>query len=320
MDFAKVAVTEMARLAALEKGQLPDLPEDRRDPHRRLDIAAFANMVDVVAVIDDQGNRVVEPGNRGRRRLRPVVAWCAQAEGPIADGVDHPADIVGGTAVAVFPLQDRPHDLFQPGGIGKREASEPVEHQIRTVGIAGVDRGFIGGADDRPGTEALVEAQARHVLSACLLVRAQRRIIGKTFEIEAFGAERQRLLADPLVKCRTDTAAHQARGGRDDVQIGEAEVGRMQEDGHRLEPGFGVLGDQKLAQETVFEGIADELRKPGDIAFRHAGELRPDDGPGGGDGGSGRGARRLGDLQDAQHRRSVPSPVASARMRAIMAS
>src|SRR3546814_6364590 len=61
------AVGEAAHRQPAEEVGLVELAEDGADPHRRLHIAAIVHVVDVVLVVDHQGD-LRAPGRRRQRR------------------------------------------------------------------------------------------------------------------------------------------------------------------------------------------------------------------------------------------------------------
>ena len=93
----------------------------------------------------------------------------------------------------------------------------------------GLDRRFVGGVGDRPRAVALVEFEPVGVVGPDLGVGAKRRVVGQAFEIE-LGAERPGLLPHPLIERRADPTAHAAGRGRDQLEIGEADIGRVQQE------------------------------------------------------------------------------------------
>ena len=60
----------LPRLGALEQAGAVELAQDRADAHRRLHVAALADVVDVVLVVDDQRDRSTRGpiAAAGRRR------------------------------------------------------------------------------------------------------------------------------------------------------------------------------------------------------------------------------------------------------------
>ena len=75
----------------------------------------------------------------------------------VLDRVDDHPDVVG--RCIVFSFQDRPHDLLQPVAAGQRLRTERIEHEIRRVSGAGLDRAWgVANVGTRPTVDDSIEA------------------------------------------------------------------------------------------------------------------------------------------------------------------
>ena len=63
-----MALGEMPRARPLEQSSRLELGQDRGDAHRRLDVAALADVVDVVLVVDDEQDTDRRADAPARRR------------------------------------------------------------------------------------------------------------------------------------------------------------------------------------------------------------------------------------------------------------
>src|SRR5690606_5382644 len=114
-----VLQAEMAGRHLLENPGPVEFLQNGRDANRRLDVAAVADMVDVVPVVHDERNlSALWPQVCSARRF-PNVAWLPQAYGIVTEGFHHLVDVAGRSDRAVLPFEDSAHDF--PGlGLPKR--------------------------------------------------------------------------------------------------------------------------------------------------------------------------------------------------------
>ena len=178
--------------------------------------------------------------------------------------------------------------------------AERIEHQIRRIGGAWRHRRLIGGVDDRPRAVALVEFEPVGVVGPDLGVGAERRIVGQALEIE-LRAERARLFAHPLIKRGADAPPRAAERGRDDLEIGEADVRRVQQKRHAERLVARILGHEQARDEAMLQRIGELLGELGDVVIGHRRELLAHDLLRRLDRGAVRRRRGVGHFADAQH-------------------
>jgi hypothetical protein len=166
--------------------------------------------------------------------------------------------------------------------------------------LSWLHRRLIGGVDDRPCTVAFVEFKPVGVAGSDLWIGTERRIVRQALKIK-LGAERARLLAHPFIERGADAPARAAKRGRDDLEIREADIRRVQQERHAKRLVTRVLGNKQARDEAMLERIGKLLRQFGDIVVRHRRELLAHDLLRRLDCGTvGRG-RSVGHFADAQH-------------------
>jgi hypothetical protein len=235
MDLRDVPLREMPGLATLEQPRPLDLAQDGAHAHRRFDIAALADMVDGMLLVADQGDAPV--GADGLRLCGNGllhVAGTAQGQGAGRDGVEDHAHVLGRAFPLVLALQNGPDDVTgavarQPEGLVQR-----VGHQVGRAVVLGREGGLVGRVDDRPRPVAFVEAQPRHVLAQQFRVPAQGRVVGQAFEEEGRVAQGPGFLAHSLVQGRAHAAPAVAQADREVVQVAEAQIREMAQQGEPL--------------------------------------------------------------------------------------
>ena len=301
MDLVDVAVGVVPRLLSLEQAGGLDLGEDGADPDGRFHIAAFMDVVDVVAVVDDQHD-----GLAGGWRLLHGLARPGQPGGPQGDGIGlhrchHHLHIGGWADGGIFFLQNGADDLahLAPGGRGGE--AEAVEDQIGRVAAARREGGFVGGAAERQGAVAFVEPEPRHILLADGGIGAEDGIVGQAFEIDTMCPKGECFLAHPVIEQGTNAAAGAAGGRRQQFQIAEMLLGEIQQKRHPGHLAGCLLGREQPGNELVFQWVVELVRQLVDVGGIHARELEFEDAPGLGDGrGIGR-CHIVEDFADAQH-------------------
>lgn len=254
---------------ALEPAGRLEATPDRGDAGRGLDVAALAHMVDVVLVVDEEGD--LELPGWSRLKLLP---WLAVAKWPeldriVDDGVDDHAVVLGWTQGAVLALQDRADRGagLVPGWCGL--APQQVDHQIGWIGRIRLQRRLVPRARQRPGSPALVEPQTRLVLSPDTGIRREGGVVGEALEVERVGPQELGLAAHPLVQSASHTARGDGGRGGDEVQKTETGVGCVQNQGEPLDHPACVLCDQQHRPEAEFHRVQ-EL--PGDLVDLLAGQ------------------------------------------------
>ncbi|VTR64985.1 hypothetical protein DESC_290056 [Desulfosarcina cetonica] len=125
--------------------------------------------------------------------------------------------------------------------------------------ILGLDRRFIGRIDNRAGAVSLVKPQACLVLLQLREVWAVCRIVGQALEEEAVHLECQGFLADTVIECATDPPAGTIRGRGDPVQVGEPQIGLVQQQRKSAHLALDAFGHEKNHAEALFEGVAQLL-------------------------------------------------------------
>ena len=227
MHGADMAVRIALGWHFLEQVRGVELGHDRADAHRSFDIAALLHMVDDVVVVEHERDaRLRGSAHLALRRAALDVARLAQADRVVTDGVDHHLHIGGRRSV--FPLEDGAHHLLHLLAAGQIVGAERIEQQIGRVGGPRRDRCLVSRVDDRPRAVALVEFEPSRVIRADLRIGTKRGIVRQALEIY-LRAECARLLPHPLVKRGADALAHAAGRRRDKLEVGEADIGRVQQ-------------------------------------------------------------------------------------------
>src|SRR5690606_25321662 len=129
----------------------------------------------------------------------------------------------------------------------------------------------------RPRAEALVEAQPACILGPHFRIRREQRIVGQAFEEEADDAERSGVLAHALIQGAADPAAGMAVSGRQEIEVAEIEVRRVQ---HEREAAYAlahVLGDEHYRAEAVLQRVRELIRQLRDLRLAELRELRAQD-------------------------------------------
>ncbi len=221
----------------------------------------------------------------------------------------------------VFALENRRHNPAQPLGARQIEPAEAVKDQMRHPQIAGSDRRLVFGALDRPRAETLVEPQPGDVLPAVGRVGGQLGLVRQAFEIDALGAELDRLLAQALVERAAGARACADRGRRrDHVEEGELQRRVVEHQRHAADMPA-PLGDEELGDETMRERVGQPVRQLVDLGPVHARELRADDLLRLGHRLAVRHGAHVADLADAEHQAaSVRATSPASTIRPIIAS
>jgi hypothetical protein len=134
-----MGVGETAWLDAPEEIGSIQLLQNRPDADRGLHITALAHMVDIVLVVDHQGELSSQPrgDGDGLSRRSPDVTRGSQPNRIIPEGFHDHAPVGGRAELAVLALQDGAHDgtCLVPARQGF--LAQGVQTQVRGVRIPG---------------------------------------------------------------------------------------------------------------------------------------------------------------------------------------
>ncbi len=115
------------------------------------------------------------------------------------------------------------------------------------------------------------------------------------------GAERARLLPHALIEGGADASPRAAKRGRDDLEIREADIRCVEQQGHAKGLVARILGDEQARHEAVLQRIGELVGHLGDVGLGHRRELLAHDSLRRLDGRTVRRRRRVGDLANAEH-------------------
>ena len=235
-------------------------------------------MVDVVPVVDDQGDQFFRTafngGNDGRRL---DIAIIPQAYRVVPETRHHLFDIIRRTIIGVFAFQHRPHHLSGKGLFQRFAGAQVVVDQVGHAGFSWFYGGLVAGVDDGPGPVTLVKAQAGSVLFELCRIRAGSGIIGKTLEKEAVHLQGRGLAPDAVVQGAADAAAGPAGGRGDPVQVGEVQFRFVQQHGEPAHLGLDAFGHEEDGAKALFKRVAELFGDVVDFFFVHGGELAAQD-------------------------------------------
>ncbi len=291
-------------LEAFEDVKAFELAQDGLDAHRGLDVAAFANVVDFVSLVDEQGDAAGRVAWRdGDRVVALRVAGGPQAELPVGDRCDDRLDVFRRADALVLAFEDDAHDGPQAPRSGKVVATETIEHEKGRLVVALPQRSLVGGPHQGPRTPAFVEAQARAVGGEVGRFAAELGIVWQAFEVQAFGADQRSFFTDSLVEGCTDAAAA-ARFGGDPVEVAEAVVRDVQQRGASDQAIVAAFGHQHDGAVAGVQGIAHALAQSSQLVRIGAGKTAGEQVADALD--RGRVARKsvVGQFADAEHQRT----------------
>jgi hypothetical protein len=265
------------RLDPAEQAGLVQFLQDHRNAHRRLDVAAVAHVVDVVGLVDQQGDaaRLAAPRHR-QRGHGALVARLAQFGRIVAERRGDRLGLGGVVQVAVLAPQDRGNDPAQELAPRRREHAEAVEHQVVQVAVAGMHRAVVTVVDDRAHAEAFVETHAPdvarqgHGVGGAVIVDA-------AFQVQAAHVQRQRFFAHELVEHAADAAAAAAARRGDQFEEADVEVGQVQQHGEAEHLAAGVFDHQQDRTIAVMQRVVQLARDLGQILRARGRETLGDD-------------------------------------------
>ncbi len=234
-------------------------------------------MVNLVRVAHDQRNaRRLRQGTRGRCvGLR--VPRLAQPDGVVLERLYDLVDVAGRAAVAVFPLENRAHDLPRVRAPQRLGPAESIENEIRRVVVTRRQRRLVERVGNRASVVTLVELQASGVLRTHLRLRRECLIVGQTFEEQPERPQCTRVVAHALVERAAHSPAGLAAIRRDVLEIAEVQVRRMHEQREAANRQVIVLGHEQHATETMLERVQKLLRQLANLAFAQARKLQAQD-------------------------------------------
>ncbi len=276
VDREDVAIRELTGRDLFEEAGRVDLATDGRDPHRRLDIAALANVVDEVEVVDDEGDSLVGRwlfglGDTSAGRLIDVAEW-PQLNRIVLERCRHPFDVLRWTELAVLAVENRPDRVPHLRGRLRPVRSEGIEHQVGRLVVIRGERGLVLGADDRTRAETLVKAKPGCVLASMGGVLAERRVVGEALEEDAPSSEFEGVPPNPFVERAADAATARKRTAGEELEPDKADLDLVVNEGESLDRPPLVFHDVEKGSEAVPDGVPESSGKPIDLLFLEPGK------------------------------------------------
>jgi len=172
----------------LEEVEIPDSLQDPLDPHRGLDVPPLMDMMDIVFVVDHQGDPLLDRpcGMNGSRGVGPGVSRRTDPCRIIGDRGNHHIDITVWAGSAVLSCEDGPYDHPEEGRGEGCVPPQRIENQVGGTVAPRPEGSLVGGIDDRVGPVLLIEPQPLGALGQFRLSLAQAGIVGEALEEEPY--------------------------------------------------------------------------------------------------------------------------------------
>ncbi len=186
----------------LEQIGLEQLVADASHAYGRFHVAALADVVNVVPVVDHQGDTLIRADHATGKNLGHGLGihGRTQRNRSVLDGIDHQVHVFRRTDPAVLAFQNGPYNTpCAPSG-KRTPGIERIVYEVRRAIPARLQRRFIGGPHNGTGTIAFVKAQPRLVFAQNLRIRAKLRIVRKTFVKKSRSPDIPGLLPHTLVQ------------------------------------------------------------------------------------------------------------------------